>query len=405
MGIFTNITSRLARRRELIVGPKDEVLRGQQLLDFGVNVNNRNAMNLTAFFAGIRIIAENVASLPKEVKKFDAGTGYVSDPRHQAFHAINIRPNSYTNVFDFWECIATWVIGWGDAYAIIKDTPDGIELHQAHPSGVDIRIVNGRKYYKVQMADPDLSWLNGIYSDEEILHFMLITTDGIHGLNPVIANAIALGKALATEKFAAEFFRKGGNIRAVLETEGNLGDEDYKRFTKHWAESANNYDTPLLEYGIKYKPLSVNPVAAQLIQSETLSIQDIARILNIPPHLLGELSHATYSNIEHQTIQFVKYTLRPLVKRLEVELEAKLFLPREIGRYSVKFVLDGLLRGDTQARSTYYHNAILDGYMSRNEVREIEGLERKDGLDTYLYPLNTGKVGEEEENDDSKTKE
>lgn len=170
---------------------------------------------------------------------------------------------------------------------------------------------------------------------------------------------------------------------------------------RHFKQSSANFETPLLEYGIKYKQLSVNPVAAQLIQSETFSLQDVCRILNIPPHMIGELSHATFSNIEHQTIQFVQYTLRPIVKRFEMEMESKLFMSRDIGKYDVKFILDGLLRGDTAARSTYYHNAILDGYMSRNEVRELEGLQHKDGLDEMLYPLNTGIVGKEEQSNNN----
>lgn len=115
--------------------------------------------------------------------------------------------------------------------------------------------------------------------------------------------------------------------------------------------------------------------------------------------MVAELSHATFSNIEHQTIQFVQYSLRPTVKRLESELENKLFTGSEAGTYSVKFALDGLLRGDTQARSAYYHNAILDGYLSRNEVREMEGRPRIEGLDDYLYPLNTGVVGKEDNNE------
>ena len=114
--------------------------------------------------------------------------------------------------------------------------------------------------------------------------------------------------------------------------------------------------------------------------------------------MIAELSHATFSNIEHQTIQFVQYSLRPIVKKIEVELRSKLFFADERA-YKVKFSLDGLLRGDTAARSNFYHNAILDGYMSRNEVRDLEGLERAEGLDEFLYPLNTGIVGKENNTD------
>ena len=133
-------------------------------------------------------------------------------------------------------------------------------------------------------------------------------------------------------------------------------------------------------------------VTAALIDSEVFSIDDVARMLNIPPHMLAEMSHSTFSNIEHQTIQFVQYPLRPIVKRLEVELETKLFSRSDA---DVKFILDGLLRGDTAARTAYYHQAVLDGWLTRNEAREMEGFEKKEGLDTFLYPQNEGMVGDD----------
>lgn len=398
MPLFTRFSKWMASRRSdatVTVAP-DVVVNGAP---FGVSVTNQAALKVTAFYAGIRIRSENIASFPKYVKR-QTKAGLVDDKRHPAYRVINVRPNSYTNKFDFWNVINTWLDGWGNAYAWIQRDGNGdpIALHQIHPTWVaGITIVNGKKWYKIVALDKDFQWLNGTYSDDDMLHFMLVTLDGIKGVNPVIYNALALGKSLATEKFASEFYERGGNLKAVLETEGNLGDKEYETFMKHFKLSARNFDTPLLEYGVKYKQLSVNPVAAALIQSETLSIQDVCRIINIPPHMVAELSHATFSNIEHQTIQFVQYSLRPTVKRLEDELERKLFTESEQEVYSVKFSLDGLLRGDTQARSSYYHNAILDGYMSRNEVREMEGLQHKDGLDDMLYPLNTGVVGKEPE--------
>ena len=364
-------------------------------IDFGVTVDNGAAMKLSAFFAGIRLISENIASLPKSVKKVDQYGSSTSDRKHAANRVLH-HPNDYTNAVTFWMTIVSHIKGWGNAYAIIKRSVNGIpeSLHQVHPSCVSVKMSGGRKWYKVMIADPDFKFLEGTYSDENMLHFMELSLDGITGVNTVIYNAIALGKSLAQEKFAGEFYRKGGNIKAVLETDGNLGDDAYNRFLKHFQASAN-FDTPLLEYGIKYKQLSVNPVAAQLIQSETMSIQDIARILNVPPHMIAELSHATFSNIEHQTIQFVQYSLRPVVRKIEVELENKLLFDSERDNVSIKFSLDGLLRGDTQARSQYYHNAILDGYMTRNEVRSLEGLEHAEGLDDFLVPLNVATVDED----------
>lgn len=363
-------------------------------VDFGVTVTNGSALKLSAFFAGIRLISENIASLPKSVKKQDSYGSAVSDRKHAANKVLH-HPNGYTNAVSFWMVIVTWLKGWGNAYAIIKRDPRGIpvELHQVHPSNVEVSMSDGRKWYKVTIADPALKFLEGTYSDENMLHFMELSLDGLVGVNTVIYNAMALGKSLAQEKFAGEFYKKGGNIKAVLETDGNLGDDAYNKFIAHF-NSAANFETPLLEYGIKYKQLSVDPVAAQLVQSETLSIQDIARILNVPPHMIAELSHATFSNIEHQTIQFVQYSLRPVVRKIEVELESKLLLDSELDSVSIKFSLDGLLRGDTTARSAFYHNAILDGYMTRNEVRSLEGLEHAPGLDDFLVPLNVASIDE-----------
>jgi len=361
----------------------------------GMLVSTDAAFKLTAFNAGVRIIAENIASLPKYVKK-NTSKGYVDDSNNPIYSVINIKPNAYTNVFNFWKCIVTWIKGWGNAYAIIKRDKEGnvIELYQVHPSCVNVKMINGKKWYRVLQSDPNLAFQNNIYKDENILHFFELSFNGIVGVNPVEYNAISLGKSLATEKFAGEFYKKGGNLKAVLESDGSMGDDQYEKFMRHF-NASKDFETPLLEYGIKYKQLAVSPIATQLISSEVLSIEDICRILNIPPHMLAELSHATFSNIEHQTIQFVQYSLRPIVKSIEEELESKL-INSQRDKVEIKFSLDGLLRGDTSARSAYYHNAILDGYMSRNEVRELEGLEYKDGLDDMLYPLNTGVVGKTE---------
>lgn len=366
-----------------------------QELDFGVPVTNGAAFKLSAFFAGIRLISENIASLPKSVKKVDARGSATADRAH-AVNRLLHHPNAYTNGMTFWMVIVTWLKGWGNSYAVIRRDHTGapVELHQIHPRCMEVSFIGGRKRYKVTMSDPDFDFLNGIYSDEDVLHFMELSYDGIVGVNTIIENAMAIGKSLAQEKFGGEFYRKGGNIKAVLETDGSLDDDMYSSFLAHFNQ-AQNFETPLLEYGIKYKQLSVNPVAAQLVQSETMSIQDIARILNVPPHMIAELSHATFSNIEHQTIQFVQYSLRPVVKKIEVELESKLLFSDEQIDVSIKFSLDGLLRGDTAARSSFYHNAILDGYMTRNEVRSLEGLEHAEGLDEFLIPLNVATVGED----------
>ena len=370
------------------------------LLDFGVNVSSDAALKMTAYYAGVKLIAENIAALPKRIYR-RLPDGDLETVKNVFSDAIGGRPNPYTNTFDFWFTIVAWLLNRGNAYAYIdiRETKQGrvVELHQIHPDYVTVVMVGSHKWYHVQLPSEDTrTRLNGEWPDYRMLHFMQFSMNGITGLNPVVYNAIALNKGAAIEKYIASYFKKGGDKRAVLETDGQLGDDEYEKFMKRYTSSGQG-GTPLLEYGIKFKQVNVDPVTAALIESEIFSIGDIARMLNIPPHMLAELSKATFSNIEHQTIQFVQYTLRPLVKRLEVELETKLFY----GENDVKFVLDGLLRGDTTARSAFYHTAILDGWMSRNEVRRLEGFHAEEGLDDFLYPTNEVKVGEETDNNTS----
>lgn len=383
---------RAAEKRGVIIGTEGSYLSSAAGIDFGVNVTSDAALKMTAYLAGVRLISENIASLPKKVLRY-TDSGLLPDDKSPVYRAINIRPNAYTNHFDFWFTIMAWFLNRGNAYAWIQYDYDHnrIELHQVHPDYVTVSIVNGHKWYKIQHPDSDFAFLNGEWPDYRMLHFMQFTLDGIVGINPVIYNAIALNKGLALEKYIANYFAKGGDKRAVMEMENSLGDDVYAKFVKR-VQSAGTGGVPLLEYGVKYKQLGVDPVTAALIDSEVFSIDDVARMLNIPPHMLAEMSHSTFSNIEHQTIQFVQYTLRPIVKRLEVELETKLFSRSDA---DVKFILDGLLRGDTAARTAYYHQAVLDGWLTRNEAREMEGFEKKEGLDTFLYPQNEGMVGEE----------
>ena len=400
MGLFDIFTrSRQAKeeKRSVVVGTEETILALRQPgVDFGVAVNNDSALKITAYYAGVRLIAENIAALPKRIyRDITDGRRESVSPDESAARAIGWSPNEYTNTFDFWFTMIAWLLNRGNAYALIARNEEGqIELHQIHPACVDVRIVNGHKWYRVKLRDNDSrTFLNGDWPDRQMLHFMQFTLNGIEGVNPVIYNAVALNKGAAIERFIADYFKKGGDKRAVLEMDSSLGDDAFEQFMKRYNATGNG-GTPLLEYGIKFKQISVDPVSAALIESETFSVNDIARMLNIPPHMIAELTHATFSNIEHQTIQFVQYTLRPICKRIEVELERKLYKPG----YNVKFILDGLLRGDTAARTAMYHGAILDGWMSRNEVRKMEGLQPAEGLDEYLYPVNEMVVGNEPTN-------
>ena len=370
-------------------------------IDAGVTVNTDTALRFTAVFAAIKLLSENIAGLPKSVMVKTKDGGYEPASDHPAFALLSDTPNPYTDIFTFWFTVLGWVLGKGNAFVIIRyDRGKPVRLDQVNPDWVKVDFADGSKAYVVKSPDKDYAFLNGTYLDNEMLHFMLFSRDGIYGVDPITYNAAAIGEGIAAQKFTADFFRSGGAIKGTLETDQALGDDDYFRFMEHYKATAGNGETPLLEYGFKYKAVSISPEAGQLLQTKTFSINDIARIFSIPPHMLAELSHATFSNIEQQNIFFGEYSLRPICKRLEKQLEQKLFTSAERKSYHIKFDLNGLMRGDAQARSVFYEKGINAGWMTPNEARELEGMKLLPGLDKPRIPLNYTTVG-----DDTKTDE
>lgn len=358
----------------------------------GVRVTNETALRFTAVFAAIRIRSENVASLPKRVLRGDKD-GRIEEHKHPAAVLLSGRPNKYMNAFSFWEYLNCCLDGWGNAYALIESDGRGypVGLHPIHPSEVMVSVDAGEKTYRITNKD-----FSGVYEDGEMCHFFSLSRDGVTGINPISYNSEAIGLGIAATQYGSEFFASGGNVKAVMESDRILNDKAYQRLKKMKAE---NHGTLILEDGVKYKSIGIAPEAAQMLQTKLFSIQDISRIFNVPPHMLADLTHANYSTIEQQNILFGQYSLRPAVKRYEVELETKLFLPGE--RYDVKFDLRGLMRGDSSARANYYNTLLQNGVMNRNEVRVAEGYSRVDGLDEFLVALNMGKNGNNEKNENN----
>jgi HK97 family phage portal protein len=354
-----------------------------------------DAMKFTAVYAAMRLRAENIASMPKQIFRV-TNRGKVEAKDSPIYRLIKYEPNSYMSVFSFWEFVNACLDGWGNSYVKIirngKGTPTA--LIPIHPYHVTITFDNRRKIYSVRGT----KYEDGVYTDDEMLHFYSISVDGIRGVNPIVYNCAAISAGIESTKFGNEFFQKGGNIKGVLEIDRTLSMQDFVKFQEKFNRNSN-YDTAMLDGGWKYRQIGIAPEAAQMLQTRTFCIQDIARIFNVPPHMLAELSRSTFSNIEHQDIQFVKYSLRSTVKRYETELERKLLFSDEEDTMEIKFNLDGLLRGDMSTRSSFYHNAILDGWLTRNEVRSMENRNMEDGLDEFLYPSNENVMGQEQFNE------
>ena len=351
----------------------------------GVKVTHDNALTFTGAFSAISTKSETLASLPKTVFK-NSYKGKIIDTKHPVYKLLHFRPNKYMTDFAFFEMNEARVAGWGNGVNIIETNGNGypVNLWPIKPTEYEIVKDNHELYYKITNKD-----FAGTYHSSEILHFKYFTLDGINGIDPISYHAQSLGIGLGGQSFANEYFATKGKMRGVFEMDTSLGEEEYKQWMKRM-EKAKDHSTPLLEYGIKYKNISVSPDAAQAIQSRLFSIQDAARIWKVPVSLLSEHSHSTFSNTEQQDIQFVKYGLRPECKRFETEIETKLFAESEREVYNVKFNLEGLLRGDLKTRAEYLRLATGGRpWMIPDEAREIENMEPIGGKAAeYIDPAN-----------------
>jgi len=356
--------------------------------DSGISVTEETSLKFSAVWLARRILSELPASLPLE---FYEEKGANRNPIEHRAKEVLLQPNAIMNRFTWTEFMNDGLQGWGNSVAVIDNRRSGYpeSLMPVHPSSVKVKLDGGKLFYSID--DKDLG-VKGTFFSDEIIHYRLFTTNGIWGKSPIQMAKDNIGLGLATERFGAKFFRRGGNLKAVIETAGHMGDKEFKewkeRWDKYYSGEIGDWETPVLEYGMKYNPLGIAPEDAQFLQTRQFSIQDIARWFNLPPHMLGDLSRATFSNIEHQDLQFVKYTLRPILRRQEIELEEKLLLPAEKGRIRIRYNLDGLLRGDLASVTSHIKEMVLSGVLSPDEGRALLNKNPRPGGDQFYTPAN-----------------
>lgn len=232
-----------------------------------------------------------------------------------------------------------------------------------------------------------------ILSPHEVLHIPGLGFDGLVGYSPIAMAKNAIGLAIATEEYGAKFFANGAAPSGVLEHPGTIKDPSRVReaWQSQFGGSSNSGKVAVLEEGMKYTPISISPEQAQFLETRKFQINEIARIFRVPPHMVGDLEKSSFSNIEQQSLEFVKYTLDPWVVRWEQSIMRGLLSPDEKKQYFAKFNVDGLLRGDYQSRMNGYAVGRQNGWMSANDIRELENMDRipaEEGGDMYLINGN-----------------
>ena len=365
----------------------------------GKRVNERSAMQMTAVYSCVRILSEAVAGLPLHLYQYTDKSSKEKAIDNPLYFLLHDEPNTEMTSFVFRETLMTHLLLWGNAYSQIIRNGKG-EVVGLYPLMPDRMTVNrdekGRLYYEYMVSSDDAKTLKDgtvRLSPYDVLHILGLGFDGLVGYSPIAMAKNAIGLAIAAEEYGSKFYANGATPSGILEYPGTVKEPDKVResWNAGFGGSSNAHKIAVLEEGMKYTPISISSNEAQFLETRKFQINEIARIFRVPPHMVGDLEKSSFSNIEQQSLEFVKYTLEPWLVRWEQAMQRSLIPQDDKSKYFIKFNVDGLLRGDYQSRMQGYATARQNGWMSANDIRELENLDRipaEDGGDLYLINGN-----------------
>ena len=399
----------------------------------GEQVDEKSSMQIATVYACVRLLAESVAQLPFHLYRVKNDGGGKEKARDHPLYKILFRqPNPEMSSFSFREVMMTHLLLWGNAYSqIVRDGKNEvIGLYPLLPENVEIdRNENGELYYIYHAYTDEVPGEKNkdvIFRRDEILHIPGLGFNGLVGFSPIAMMKNALGTTLAVEKYGAVFFKNNGQPSGVLEHPGVL--KDPQKIRDNWMDTyggaGNAHKIAVLEEGMSYKPISLPPEDSQFLASREFGVEEICRIFRVPPHLVQDLKRSTFNNIEHQGISYVQYTLMPWLERFEQAIIKDVLVGEEQDLYFPKFNVDGLLRGDYRSRMEGYAIGRSNGWMSANDIRELENLDPlpdeegggsyivngtfiklKDVGKQYGVEDNPGETGKEDTPDEPQTQE
>ena len=395
MGILNRV-SRWFEKRGLTIQMLGMGTEGLPNTTAGVEVNEATAMKCVAVYAAVKVLAESIACLPLiTYQRLDRGKDRYLE--HPVYRLLHDEPNEEMDSFCFRETLMMHLLLYGNCFAEIERTNSGtiLALWPLLPDRMHLdRKSNGQLFYRYGSDDAEVQLL-----PENVLHIRDMSYDSLVGISRVRLIREAIGWQLAAEQFSQSFFGNGSHFGLYYVAVPNKLQPDGMKNLRESKEALNRgpgnaHKLAVFDNGAELKQLGIPPEQSQFIQSRQFGIAEIARAFRLQPHLLADLTRSSFSNIEQQSLEFVKYTLLPWMRRWEGEINRKLFSTAEKGHIFAEFNADGLLRGDIQSRYNAYHIAITDGWKNRNEIRELENDNPVDGLDVYLSPLNMAPAGQ-----------
>lgn len=371
----------------------------------GISITSNNAMQVGAVFSCILVLAQSVAQLPIHMYQ-ENGDLKTKASDHPYYRLIHDQPNSWMTSYEMMQLIILHQMLRGNSIWFKSAVGGRVrELLPIHPDNVQEIKQDElyRLFYKIQRPGTGGSdWVPG----DQLVHFRGMSLDGFQGLNPIQYAREMIGLAKATEQHGAKLFANGAQLGGILTHPGKISKEAAERlmssFNDKYSSVNNAHKTALLEEGMTWAKISMTAEDSQFLESRKYQRSEIAGLYRVPPHMIGDLEKATFSNIEHQDLGFVKHSLTPLLRSIELTLKKDLLTDQEKQRFYFKFSVDGMLRGDVKSRNEAYAISILNGIRNPNECRALEDLNPYDGGDIYRAPLNTAPVGEEQ-NDNQAT--
>lgn len=385
------LIARAIEKRASLANPDEFLTRvfGGGESNSGVAVTPDSALTNTAILAAVERLSRAVATLPLMVYRRLPNGGRERDPNHPLWPILHDAPNEEYTALEFRQFQMSGLLLRGNSFSFIErnGAGDTKALWQLRPDQISTERLRGNVIYTWTPAGGKTR----SFAAAQIHHLRGLSRNGLTGLSPITLARESIGLGLAAEEFGARFFSGGLNAGSVLKHPGTLSPEAAKRLKDSFDEANSGlskaHKTIVLEEGIDWTKMSVDPRDAQFIELRKFQIRDGARLFNLQPHLIGDLDNATFTNIESQGIEFVVYTLAYWLKMFEQSIHRDLFSDADRKTHFVEFLVDGLLRGDVAARGEFYNKLFQMGALSPNEIRARENLNPRPGGDTYYVPL------------------
>lgn len=365
----------------------------------GGRVSPDTAMKLTAVYACVRVLSESFAVLPARLYRPRVGGGRELVTDHWLHRLLNRRPNRWQTPFEWREMLQGHLALRGNAFnQVIEDGRGGIaEFIPLHPDRIALEMVSEVDFrYKYTRRDGQTVHL----APGEVWHLRGLSGDGFVGYNPIELEREAVGEALQFQGYSSRFFGNNATPPMWIKMPGKFADRDARaRFREQLQEAhtgRNRGKTMVLDQGMELHAVNVSHKDLQFLEARAAKVSEIARMFRVQPHKIGDLSKATFSNIEQQSIEFWSDTMQPWCERWESSIECQLL--GEDTDIEVEFDMRSQMRGDSVARSSYIHNGVLDGWLTRNEGRAMEGLDPLEGLDEPLVPMNMAGIDDPDPN-------